>query len=119
MRGKVATSVLVLTLLAPALAVSATFLTGPEVQQAVVGKTLASKTHRGIPYTMHLNPGGAGVFIYRGTTQDELTWDITGNVLCFHAKLSGTECNTVRASGGGYDFVDSTTGALNNTYTAP
>jgi hypothetical protein len=119
MRGEVATFVLVLTLLAPAQAVPATILSGTEVHQAVVGKTLASKTHRGIPYTMHLDQGGTGVFVYRGSTQDALTWDITGNVLCFHSKMSGTECNTVRASGGGYDFVDSTTGALNNTYTAP
>jgi hypothetical protein len=117
MRSEVATSVLVLTLLAPDLAVSAAILSGPEVQQAVVGKTLASKSHRGIPYTMQLNPGGTGVFVYRGSTQDALTWEITGNVLCFHSKMSGTECNTVRTSGGGYDFVDSTTGALNNTYT--
>ena len=116
MRRELASSVLVLTLLAPVLALSATFLSGPEVQQAVVGKTLASKTHRGIPYTVHLDPGGTGVFVYRGSTQDGLTWEITGNVLCFHSKMSGTECNTVRASGGGYDFVDSTTGALNNTY---
>ena len=117
MRRTIATSVLVLTLLAPDLALPATILSGPEVQQAVVGKTLASKSHRGIPYTMQLNPGGTGVFVYNKSTQDALTWDITGNVLCFHSKMSGTECNTVRASGGGYDFVDSTTGALNNTYT--
>jgi hypothetical protein len=117
MRRGVAISVLVLTLLEPALAVSATILSGPKVQQALVGKTLASKTHRGIPYTMRLDPGGTGMFVYRGSTQDGLTWDITGNVLCFHSKMSGTECNTVRVSGGGYDFVDSTTGALNNTYT--
>jgi hypothetical protein len=117
-RIKLAASVLALTLLAPALAVSATALSGPEVQQAVVGKTLVSRTHRGIPYTMHLDPGGTGMFVYNGSTQDKLTWDLTGNVLCFHSKMSGTECNTVRSSGGGYDFVDSTTGALNNTYTA-
>ncbi len=117
MPEKIATSVLILTLLAPALAVPATILSGPEVQQALVGKTLASKSHRGVPYTMHLNPGGTGVFVYRGSTQDALTWDLTGNVLCFHSKMSGTECNTIRASGDGYDFVDSTTGALNNAYT--
>ena len=117
MRREVATSVLILTLLAPAPAVPATILSSPEVQQAVVGKTLASKSHSGIPYTMRLDPGGTGVFVYRGKAQDALTWDITGNVLCFHSKMGGTECNTVRASGGGYDFVDSTTGALNNTYT--
>jgi len=117
MRRKVTTSVLALTLLAPTLGVAATMLSGPEVQQVVVGKTLASKSHRGIPYTMQLNPGGTGLFVYNKSTQDTLTWDLNGNVLCFHSKMSGTECNTVSQSGGGYDFVDSKTGALNNTYT--
>ena len=86
MRREVATSVLILTLLAPAPAVPATILSSPEVQQAVVGKTLASKSHSGIPYTMRLDPGGTGVFVYRGKAQDALTWDITGNVLWFHSK---------------------------------
>ena len=96
---------------------TATVLSGPQLQQAVVGRTLASKSHRGISYTMLLNPDGTGVFVYSGATRDPLTWDIAGDVLCFHSKLSGTECNRVRVSGGGYDFVSSTTGALNNTYT--
>jgi hypothetical protein len=45
-RRKIAISVLVLTLLAPDLALPATILSGPEVQQAVVGKTLAQITSR-------------------------------------------------------------------------
>jgi hypothetical protein len=92
-------------------------LSGSELQQAVVGKTLASKTHRGIPYTMHLNPDGTGVFVYSGTPRIALTWVIiSGSVLCFHSTMSGTECNNVRAAGGSYDFVSSTSGVLNNTY---
>lgn len=102
----------------PAMAASTPALTGPEIQQAMVGKTFASKSRRGIPYTMHLNEGGTGVFVYSGSTQDALTWDISGNVLCFHSKMSGTECDMVHVSGGGYDFIDHTTGALNNAYRA-
>jgi hypothetical protein len=131
MQSKVAASVLFIALLGActtlgSAAVSAAtsappqaapVLDGPELHQALVGKTLASKSHRGTPYTMLLNPDGTGVFVYSGSTRDALTWDITGNVLCFHSKMSGTECNRVHVSGGGYDFVGSATGALNNTYT--
>lgn len=67
---------------------------------------------------MRLNPDGTGLFVYSGSTRDPLTWNITSeNVLCFHSKMSGTECNHVRTSGGAYDFMDSSTGQLNNTYT--
>ncbi len=94
----------------------AAYLSGPELRQAAVGKTLYSKSHRGIPYTMRLDPDGTGLFVYSGVIRDPLTWDINGDVLCFHSKMGGTECDRVRPSGGGYDLLSSTTGMLNNKY---
>ena len=54
-----------------------------------------------------------------GRLADPITWDIKDDVICFHGALSGTECNKVRSVGDKYDFIDSTTGRLNNTYTVP
>ncbi len=66
---------------------------------------------------MNLATDGTGMIAFaNGAVKDPVTWDITGDVLCFHGKLSGNECNKVRPVGGQFDFVDSSTGVLNNTY---
>lgn len=100
----------------PALAQTDRYLSADAIRQSVIGKTIASTTHRGYPYTMHLNSDGTGTNIFSQKTEEALTWDIAGDVLCFHGKMSGTECNRVRATNSGFDFVDSKSGAVNNSY---
>jgi len=95
----------------------ATYMTGAQIQKEIVGKTFSSATKRGIAYTMQIGSGGTGLFTYSGKKSDPLTWELKGDVFCFHSSLSGTECNKVRPTNGKLDFVDSSTGVLNNTYT--
>jgi hypothetical protein len=96
----------------------APFMTGAQIQKDIVGKTFSSTTKRGIKYTMQLDNNGTGTFVYSGSKKDPLTWDLKGDVLCFHsAMMANTECNKVRSASGKFDFVDSSTGGVNNTYT--
>jgi hypothetical protein len=99
---------------------SAAFLSGQDLENAVVGKKLASKTSRGVPFTVTFGPGGTGNVAIAGQSSP-VKWDVKGDVLCFEAHLNNqtqSECDHVRAVGASYEFMDSTTGALNNTYTA-
>jgi hypothetical protein len=67
---------------------------------------------------MTLAADGTGVMSFaNGAVKDPVTWDINGEILCFHGKMSGNECNKVRSTDGKFDFIDSSTGVLNNTYT--
>ena len=92
-------------------------MTGAQIQRDIVGKTLASTTKSGNKYTMQIDNNGTGTFIYNGRKNDPLTWDLKGDVFCFHSAMANTECNKVRSASGKFDFVDSSTGSLNNTYT--
>ena len=94
-----------------------TFLTGPQIQKSVIGTVLGSTSHSGKKYTMLLKADGTGMATFGGSTTDPLTWDINADVLCFHGKLSGTECNRVKPNAAGYDFFDQASGKLNNAYT--
>jgi hypothetical protein len=94
------------------------FLSGDELRVQVVDHTLASATKRGYQYTMHIDGGGTGVFVYEkrmGLTDVPLTWEIQDNVFCFHSTIA-SECNKVRSNNGKLDFVNSSTGILSNTY---
>jgi hypothetical protein len=65
-------------------------------------------------------PGGTGTLNFAGATSP-VTWEIKDDVICFAATVNGqreSECDRVHAAGSTYEFMDSTTGALNNTYTA-
>ncbi len=93
------------------------FLSGSDIPQTVVGKTLASTTKRGMSYTMKLNGDGTGTNLFAGKTPEQITWEVKGDVLCFNGKMSGTECNRLRRAGTGLDFVDSNSGRTNNIYT--
>jgi hypothetical protein len=93
------------------------YMTGAQIQKEIVGKTFSSVTRRGIKYTMQIGGNGAGMFSYPGGKNDPLTWELKGDVFCFHSAMSSTECNKVRPANGKLDFVDSSTGILNNTYT--
>ena len=96
------------------------YLSGADLPKAIIGKSLASTTKRGIPYVIIFEANGTGMNkATNGRFTDPITWDIKSDVICFHGALSGTECNRVRSVGGKYDFIDSTTGSLNNTYTVP
>jgi|SRR5271165_2283966 len=101
----------------PASGQAAPYLGTSELHQAIIDKTFSSRSKSGKPYTMHLATDGTGSMVFaNGTVKDPVTWDINGDILCFHGKLSGNECNKVRSRDGKYDFVDSSTGVLNNTY---
>jgi hypothetical protein len=100
----------------------ASYMTGAQIQKEVVGKTFSSVTKRGFNYTMQFNANGTGMAddsIYGRSVKDPLTWELKGDVFCFHsASGRSNECNKVRSAGNGkLDFVDSSTGILNNTYT--
>jgi hypothetical protein len=93
------------------------FMTGAQIQKDIVGKTFSSMTKSGNKYTMRVDNNGTGTFVYNGKKNDPLTWDLKGDVFCFHSAMANTECNRVRSASGKFDFVDSSTGILNNTYT--
>ena len=97
----------------------ATYLSEQELMHSVVGRRFSSTTSRGLAFTVEFASGGTGTVTFSGTPRP-LTWTINGDVLCFGTVVNGqrqSECDRVRPAGGRYDFVDSTTGALNNTYT--
>lgn len=99
---------------------TATYLSGQQLESAVVGKKLTSKTTRGVPFSVTFGPGGTGNVAIAGQS-GPVKWDIKGDVLCFEAHLNNQtqhECDRVREVGANYEFIDSTTGAVNNTYTA-
>ena len=106
-----------LTLPPPAAAQAAPYLSGKDVRESILGKTFTSKSKSGKPYTMNLGSDGTGLIVFaNGAVKDPVTWEITGDVLCFHGTRSGNECNRIRPAGGQFDFVDSSTGILNNIY---
>jgi len=95
------------------------YLGGQGLAQALVGRQFAAATDRGIPFTIKFDSGGTGtVTLYKRAMP--LTWTISGDVLCFGTTVNGqthSECDKVRQVGVEYEFIDSTTGSLNNTYT--
>jgi hypothetical protein len=96
------------------------YLSGADLPKAIIGKSLASTTKRGIPYVITFEANGTGTNkATNGRFAEPIKWDIKDDVICFHGTLAGTECNKVRSVGGKYDFIDSRTGSLNNTYTVP
>jgi hypothetical protein len=96
---------------------TASTMTGDQIRQSVIGKTLASTTHRGTPYTMTLMPDGTGTGVFAGAATEKLTWEIKDDVLCFHGNINSNECDRVSPIAGGVNFVDAKTGALSNKYT--
>ena len=99
---------------------NAAYLTGRELEHAVIGRSLSGVSKDGTAYTIAFVPGGTGTLTSSGT-KDPLTWNISGDVLCLSVTLRNGrtphECDRVRAANGKYDFIDSTTGDLNNSYT--
>jgi hypothetical protein len=95
------------------------YLAGQDLTQAIVGRKFAAATSRGIPFTIKFDSGGTGTVTLAGTARP-LTWTIDGDVLCFGTVVNGqthSECDRVHPAGVEYQFIDSTTGTLNNTYT--
>jgi hypothetical protein len=95
------------------------YLSATELTQVVVGHQFSSTNNQGVAYTIKFIPGGTGTLTYSGISHP-LAWVINGDVICFGAAVSGqsqTECDRVRSAGGEYDFVNSATGNLSNTYT--
>lgn len=106
----------VLTLPSPAAAQAPPYLSGDEMREAIVGKTFASTSHSGKAYTMNLTADGTGLFVFGNSFKEPVTWNITGDVLCFRGPHEN-ECDRIRPAGGNFDFVDSSTGTLQNRYT--
>jgi hypothetical protein len=95
------------------------YLSGQDLTQEIIGRPLSSTSGGGVAYTMKLLPDGTGTLTYSGKTAP-MTWNMKGDVICFGAVVNGerqSECDKVRAAGPKYDFMDSTTGHLNNIYT--
>ncbi len=104
------------TLPPPAAAQALPYLSEKDMREAILGKTFASTSHSGKAYTMNLAADGTGLIVFGSGLKEPVTWHITGDVLCFRGPHEN-ECNRIRPAGGKFDFVDSSTGTLNNTYT--
>ena len=100
----------------PAAAQAPPYLSDKDMRAAILGKTLASTSHSGKAYTMNLAADGTGLIAFGSGLKEPVTWNITGDVLCFKGPHEN-ECDRIRPAGGKFDFVDSSTGTLNNTYT--
>lgn len=84
--------------------------------QAVVGKTIASTTKKGAPFTAVIAKGGKGTFEAQGAKAMAFKWDFKGDTFCWHFK-DFSECNKVEVVGPtDVNFYDAKSGALNNAY---
>jgi hypothetical protein len=106
-------------------ALAASYLNGMDLQQALVGKTLASTSKRGIPYAIAFTSTSAGTYSMwpagpSGKRDDsDLSLNFTNDSVCFEsAKYKFQECDKVALDGSKYDFVDAKTGTVNNVYEA-
>jgi hypothetical protein len=106
-------------------ALAASYLSGVDLQKALVGKTLASTSKRGISYAVTFTSTTAGTYSMwpagpSGRRDDsDLSLNFTNDSVCFEsAKYRFQECNKVVVDGGKYDFVDAKTGTINNVYEA-
>jgi hypothetical protein len=104
-------------------ALAASYLSGVDLQKALVGKTLASTSKRGIPYAITFTSTTAGTYSMwpagpSGRRDDsDLGLNFANDTVCFEsAKYRFQECNKVALDGGKYDFVDAKTGTVNNVY---
>jgi hypothetical protein len=109
-------SVAALTFPPPAAAQATAYLSDKAMREAILGKTFASTSRSGKAYTMNLAADGTGLIAFGSGLKEPVTWNITGDVLCFKGPHEN-ECDRIRPAGGKFDFVDSSTGTLNNTYT--
>lgn len=84
--------------------------------QTVVGKTIASTTKKGVPFTAVIAKGGKGTFEAQGAKAMAFRWDFKGDTFCWHFK-DFSECNKVEVIGpADVNFYDAKSGALNNAY---
>jgi hypothetical protein len=84
--------------------------------EAIVGKTITSKTSKGVPFTAVYKSNGTGDFQQKGRKAAKFKWTFKNDVVCLDLG-DFQECNKVVLSGkSSAKFVDAKTGKLNNTY---
>jgi hypothetical protein len=94
-------------------------LTAGDIQKQVIGKTWASKTRSGKPFTVVWKQGGAGVMTIQSMAAPlPATWQLSGDDMCWTVPGEPLECSSVTAQGKSLVFKDAKSGSVNNVYTA-
>lgn len=96
---------------------SAQPLSGAQIQQAMVGRKLESRTAKGEPFWQTLSPGGAAIIKIADYSEAKGNWTISGDVICVTYKEYGEECNTVRSDGASIWLIDEQKKTTNNKFT--
>lgn len=87
--------VLLATILMSSATLSApTFVSEETFSQEIVGKTLTSKTAKGVPFTATFKQGGTGDFQQKGKKAAKFKWTFSGATVCWDFG-DFKECNNV------------------------
>lgn len=96
---------------------AAAYLTADEFNKQVVGKTLSSKTQKGKAFTVVFSKGGGGTFKLKGMDAAKISWSFSKGGVCWEV-YDNKECSKIEVKGSKINFVDASTGKLNNAYAA-